>query len=126
MPNPSTFSAFQSVFQLSQEVALGILGIAFVFALIIRTYDTEDVFTALKQTSKDTITTAILIYGIVDLYNIFAQVINYAATNIVAPYQGALESIDNIVTGIITGGFAGGYFVPALADISSDLLFSLF
>jgi len=126
MPNPSTFSAFQSVFQLSQEVALGILGIAFVFALIIRTYDTEDVFTALKQTSKDTITAAILIYGIVDLYNIFAQVINYAATNIVAPYQGALESIDNIVTGIIAGGFAGGYFVPALADISSDLLFSLF
>ncbi|MFP3205326.1 MAG: hypothetical protein RXS23_07980 [Metallosphaera yellowstonensis] len=126
MPNPSTFSAFQSVFQLSQEVALGILGIAFVFALIIRTYDTEDVFTALKQTSKDTITAAILIYGIVDLYNIFAQVINYAATNIVAPYQGALESIDNIVTGIIIGGFAGGYFVPALADISSDLLFSLF
>jgi len=53
-------------------------------------------------------------------------VINYAATNIVAPYQGALESMDNIVTGIITGGFAGGYFVPALADIASDLLFSLF
>ncbi|WP_088912498.1 hypothetical protein [Sulfolobus acidocaldarius] len=126
MPDPSSFSAFQSVFQLSQEVALGILGIAFVFALIIRTYELEDPITALKQTSKDTITAAILIYGIVDLYNIFAQVINYAATNIVAPYQGTLETMDNIVTGIIIGGFAGGYFVPALADIASDLLFSLF
>jgi hypothetical protein len=126
MPDPSTFSAFQSVFQLSQQVALGILGIAFVFALIIRTYELEDPITALKQTSKDTIVAAILIYGIVDLYNIFAQVINYATTNIVAPYQGNLETMDNIVTGIIIGGFAGGYFVPALADIASDLLFSLF
>jgi len=126
MPDPSTFPPFQSVFQLSQEVALGILGVAFVFALIIRTYELEDPITALKVTSKDTIVAAILIYGILYLYEIFAQVINYASTNIFAPYQNNLESMDDIATGIIAAGFAGGYFVPALADIASDLLFSLF
>ena len=126
MPDPSAFTPFQSVFQLSQQVALGILGIAFVFALIIRTYELEDPITALKITSKDTIVAAILIYGILDLYKIFAQVINYASTNIFAPYQGAIQWLDNTVTAIIVAGFMGGYFVPALADIASNLLFSLF
>jgi hypothetical protein len=126
MPDPSTFPPFQSVFQLSQEVALGILGLAFVFALIIRTYELEDPITALKITSKDTIVAAILIYGILDLYEIFAQVINYASTNIFAPYQGAIQWMDNTAIAIIVAGFGAGYFVPALADIASDLLFSLF
>jgi len=128
LPNPDTLPGFKSMYQTAQNIALGVLGITATGALIYYIYETEDAFEGLKRTAKDLIIAVLLIYSIPDLYSLFAQVINYMS-NTLMTQQSVVQGIgtmDNAAISIILAGFATGYFVPALADIASDLLFSIF
>ncbi|XAF01986.1 hypothetical protein AAGT10_14765 (plasmid) [Sulfolobus tengchongensis] len=128
LPDPNTLPGFQSMYTTAQNISLAVLGIAAAGALIYYIFETEDAFEALKRTSKDLIVAVLFIYAIPDIYSLFAQIINYMSNSLVnpQPIQNAIANMDNVEAAIIAGGFAGGYFVPALADIASDLLFSLF
>ena len=115
----------QPVYQLSESIAFSILGIAILGDIIWTLWHKEDVFDTLKDVSKDAAAAVLLIVAMPSIYQIFATVINYIANSLVQPVANTITTMGDTAAALIAAGFAGGYFVPALADIASDILFSL-
>ncbi|ARM76133.1 hypothetical protein [Acidianus manzaensis] len=129
MPSSSQILSIQingeSVYQFTENIAFGVLGIAILGDIIWTLWQKEDVFAMLKDVSKDVAAAVLLIISMPYIYEIFATVINYIANCLIQPVSGTITSMGDSAAALIAGGFAGGYFVPALADTASDILFSL-
>ncbi|BAB66370.1 hypothetical protein STK_13150 [Sulfurisphaera tokodaii str. 7] len=113
------------VYQFVENIAFSVLGLAILGNIIWTLWHKEDVFETLKDVAKDTAAAVLLIVAMPSIYQIFATVINYIANSLVQPVAGTITTMGDSAIALIGAGFAGGYFVPALADIASDILFSL-
>ncbi|BFI75387.1 hypothetical protein [Sulfurisphaera ohwakuensis] len=129
MPNAKQITSInvdgQAVYQFVENIAFGVLTIALLGDIIWTLWQKEDVFETLKDTAKDAAAAVLLIVAMPSIYQIFATVINYIANSLIQPVAGTITTMGDAAAALIGAGFAGGFFVPALADIASDILFSL-